>query len=127
MQPGSLFQTTCTGWARRATAYRQLTRLPAVTLSASATSQRAGDMVQVHVHLQNPGTVAALENKLTLLNASGSRILPAYYSDNYVSVLPGETHDIEVDYPASAANGAPHLELRGWNLSPVPISISAQK
>ncbi len=49
----------------------------------------------------------ALANKLTLLNAhDGTRILPAYLSDNYVSLLPGETTEIQIEYPASAAGPA---------------------
>ena len=48
----------------------------------------------------------ALENKLTLVNAGdGTRILPAYYSDNYVSLLPGESKEIEIEFPAAAAKG----------------------
>jgi hypothetical protein len=54
-----------------------------------------------------------LANKLTLLNvADGSRILPAYLSDNYFSLLPGESREIDIDDPASAAQSAPQLALR---------------
>ena len=104
--------------------YRQLTRLPAATLATTATGTRSGDTNRVHVQLQNRGTAVALVNKLTLVNASdGSRILPAYYSDNYVSMLPEETRDIDIEYPASAAKGEPRVNLRGWSLAPTAISI----
>jgi hypothetical protein len=77
------------------------------------------------VELRNTGTAASLANKLTLLNAAdGSRILPAYYTDNYVSLLPGESREIEIEYPAKSANGPAQVALRGWNLTkqvvPVP-------
>jgi hypothetical protein len=81
----------------------------------------------VQVELRNTGTAASLENKLTLVNAAdGSRILPAYYTDNYVSLLPGETREIEIDYPTKSANGPAQLAIRGWNLAmqTVPISMS---
>jgi hypothetical protein len=108
--------------------YRQLTRLPTAVVAASATSTRSGDMTRVHVTLQNKGTAAALENKLTLVNASdGTRILPAYYSDNYVSLLPGETREVEIEYPASASNGDPRVNLRGWNLAPTVVPMRKQK
>ncbi len=104
--------------AAMSSAYRALTHIPAASVTASSTSERTGDTVRVHVHLQNGGTVAALANKLTLFNtADGSRILPAYFSDNYVSLLPGEGRDIQIEYPTSAADGAPQIQLRGWNLS----------
>lgn len=43
-------------------------------------------------------------------------ILPAYYSDNYVSLLPGEERTVTVKAPASAARGEAYFTLRGWNL-----------
>ena len=108
--------------------YRQLTRLPAARLAASATWTRSGDTGRIHVQLQNTGTAAALSNKLTLVNASdGTRILPAYYSDNYVSLLPGESREVDIEYPASAAKDDPKLNLRGWSLAPTVIPISQQK
>ncbi len=108
--------------------YRQLNKLPAANLSATAASTRVEDAVHVRVQLQNRGTTVALANKLTLLNATGgTRILPAYLSDNYFSLLPGETRDIDIEYPAAAAQGAPQVALRGWNLSPQTISVTPQK
>ncbi len=107
--------------------YRELTRLTPATVTATAKSRRSGDSVQVHVELKNTGTGIALQNKLTLVKTSdGSRILPAYYDDNYVSLLPGESREIDIEYPASAANGAvPQLTLRGFNLPQRPVPIVA--
>jgi Exo-beta-D-glucosaminidase Ig-fold domain/Concanavalin A-like lectin/glucanases superfamily/Glycosyl hydrolases family 2/Glycosyl hydrolases family 2, sugar binding domain/Glycosyl hydrolases family 2, TIM barrel domain len=107
---------------------RALNKLPAANLAATATSTRAGDEVRIHVQLQNKGTAAALSNKLTLLNSGdGSRILPAYYSDNYVSLLPGETRVIDIQYPASATKGPAQLGLRGWNFTSQTVAISVAK
>lgn len=106
-------------------AYRQLNQLPVVTLTASATSKRNGDGNHLTVQLRNPAATAALAIKLTLENVSdGSRILPAYLSDNYFSLLPGEARTIEIQYPEDAAKSAPKLEVRGWNISPLLVSVS---
>jgi hypothetical protein len=111
-------------------AYRALNRLPAVALSANATSTRADQTTRVHIQLQNRGTFPALAAKLTLLNSTdGTRILPAYHSDNYVSLLPGETREIDIEYPisAAAANSTPQINIRGWNISPQAISVTPKK
>jgi hypothetical protein len=115
--------------AADASSYRQLNHLATAALSATATSTRTGEAVHIHVHLQNHANSAALAAKLTLLNVAGnSRILPAYFSDNYVSLLPGETRDIDIEYPAAAAApGPPQVALRGWNLSPQTIPVTPQK
>ena len=109
----------------KSSSYRQLGRMGAASISLAAKSARAGDEVQVRVELRNTGSVASLENKLTILNANdGSRILPAYYSDNYLSLLPGESREIEIDYPADAAASAPQISLRGWNVAPQTVAVS---
>ncbi|MGA9184627.1 MAG: hypothetical protein WBZ32_04960, partial [Candidatus Acidiferrales bacterium] len=104
-----------------------LDRLPAADVSASADSARSGDTIHLRVHLKNDGTAAALETKITILNAAdASRILPAYLSDNYVSLLPGESREIDAEYPA-AAHGAAQIAIRGWNLASRTISVTAAK
>jgi hypothetical protein len=108
----------------KSSTYRELNRLAPTQLKIAATSTTSGDMVKLTVQLANPSSVATLENKLTLLDARDkSRILPAYYSDNYISLLPGETRTVEVDYPASAARGPAQIALRGWNAIPQLIDV----
>jgi hypothetical protein len=69
-----------------------------------------------HVHLRNTGSDAAIALKLTLLHSDGTRILPAYYSDNYLSLLPGEQRTVTIQAPLEAAGaGNAHVSLRGWN------------
>ncbi len=105
--------------------YRQMLRLPSATIQATATATKTQDMTRVHVQLVNRGTTVALANKLTLLSAGGgAQVLPAYLSDNYVSLMPGESREIDIEYPAKAAKGAVELSLRGWNLAPVTVPVS---
>jgi hypothetical protein len=104
--------------------YRRLNRLATASISVTAKSARNGDNVDIKVELHNTGAVVSLENKLTLLNASdGLRILPAYYSDNYLSLLPGETRQVEIEYPAKLANGPAVLALRGWNAARQTVAV----
>jgi hypothetical protein len=106
---------------------RPLNRLPPASVSVTANAIRDGDRIKVRVQIQNDGTAAALANKLTLEAASdGGRILPAYLSDNYVSLLPGEARTIEIEYPANAAPGPAKIEIRGWNLPSRTISVSSR-
>jgi beta-galactosidase/beta-glucuronidase len=105
--------------------YRELNRLPAVPLTASATATREGDEIRVHVQLENRGAAPALASKLTLKNASdGSRVLPAYASDNYVSLLAGESQVVDILYPAKLGDRQVKLEIRGWNLPTTSVPIS---
>jgi mannosylglycoprotein endo-beta-mannosidase len=40
--------------------------------------------------------------------------VPVFYSDNYVSVLPGEQKMVVIDYNLPVVN--PRVSVRGWNL-----------
>jgi len=104
--------------------YRRLNHLAAASISATAKSDRTGDDVKIKIELRNTGNVVSLEDKLTLVNTEdGSRILPAYYSDNYVSLLPGESREIEIEYPAKSGSGPAQLKLRGWNLVAQTVAV----
>ncbi|KQN90297.1 glycosyl hydrolase [Sphingomonas sp. Leaf231] len=104
-------------------AYRALNTLAPVTLTASASDGGAegADRV-VQVTLANDGDVPALNAKLTLVDEAGKRILPAFYDDNYVSLLRGERRVLKVRYPAKNS-GSPRLTLSGWNVSPATLMV----
>jgi hypothetical protein len=104
---------------RDAVGGRGLSQMKPQPVSITAAVSGSGPEAHVTVTLQNAGSAPSLNNKLTLLDASGARILPAYYSDNYVSLLPGERRVVDIVYPAAVAKGAPHVTLRGWDTVPV--------
>lgn len=90
--------------------------LPAAAIALDARAAIAeGQDRAVEVTLANTGTVPALNAKLTLVDAAGKRILPAYYSDNYVALLPGERRTVTIRYPASVS-AAPAVTLLGLNV-----------
>lgn len=97
---------------------RRLSQMAAqpVALTARSGKVENGDAV-IAVTLANKGAAPALNAKLTLVDAKGGRILPAYYSDNYVSLLPGETRTVEIRHPVAAGKAA-KVALRGWNVTP---------
>jgi Exo-beta-D-glucosaminidase Ig-fold domain/Glycosyl hydrolases family 2/Concanavalin A-like lectin/glucanases superfamily/Glycosyl hydrolases family 2, sugar binding domain/Glycosyl hydrolases family 2, TIM barrel domain len=113
--------------AAKSADYRALNTLPAANVTATATFiSRENGEARIAVQLKNNGAAAALANKLTLVKAGdGTRILPAYLGDNYISLLPGESREIDIEYPVSAADGAkPELTLRGWNLASQKVSVT---
>jgi exo-1,4-beta-D-glucosaminidase len=48
----------------------------------------------------------------------GDEVLPSLWSDNYVSLLPGEKRELTVRFAADALAGAqPVVALSGWNVA----------
>ncbi len=108
--------------------YRALNTLPAapVMLSAHfAPGAEAPQEQRLEVLLKNQGTVPALNAKLGAFRQSdGAEILPAYYSDNYISLLPGEERTVTVDIPATDAKHGLSLKLRGWNVVKTSVALA---
>ena len=74
---------------------------------------------KIAVTLTNPaGAPVAFFNRLALLNpATRQRILPVFYTDNYVSVLPGESKTVELEYTPVAGGPTPLVSVEGWNVA----------
>ena len=109
-------------WSAQQATLRELDGMPQAKVTASGTTSRANDERRVTVTVSNSGPVPAVLVKLTVKDAaSGRRILPAYYSDNYVSLLAGEQRTITIEIPAGS--GTPALGLRGWNLGSKDIAV----
>lgn len=80
-------------------------------------SSRVIEQGKIEVSITNPqGNPVAFFNRISLLDSkSGQRILPAFYDDNYVSVVPGATKKVVVEYtPQSGV--IPQVEVKGWNV-----------
>jgi len=89
----------------------KLDRMTPQPVTAEIASQSLTAFV---VRLANIGSAPALMIKLTLFDAQGRRVLPAYYSDNYLSLLPGESRTIEIQHDAPVQGAV--VALRGWNV-----------
>jgi hypothetical protein len=72
----------------------------------------------ISVTLHNPDKEVALMAHLQLRRKrSGERVLPVYYSDNYVSLLPNETRTITIEAATSDLKGDDALVVAdGWNV-----------
>jgi hypothetical protein len=103
---------------------RALTEMPMATLALRAQDGAAANGErELRIGLTN-GPTPALQTKLTLFDGKGEQILPAYFSDNYVSLLPGETRQVSVRYPA--ARGPATVRIRGWNVAAATIAPAAR-
>ena len=96
-----------------------LDTLPTATLDARIARHDTGGKCLLDVTLSNPTKVIAVMAHLQLRRqATRDRVLPVYYSDNYVSLLPGESRTITVEAAAKDLQGdQPLIMLDGWNVT----------
>jgi hypothetical protein len=98
------------------------------TMAASPAGISAKQVAKgkIAVTLTNPaGAPVSFFNRASLVNRqTGTRLLPVFYSDNYISVLPGASKTITVDYDATQYPEMPDVIVSGWNLKEQVVAIT---
>ena len=98
--------------------------MAAVKLKATAAIADAEGRRTVTVTLHNPSKNVALMTHVQLRREkSGERVLPVYYSDNYVSLVGGETRTIKAEADMSQFKDEDALVVvDGWNVTVEPVT-----
>jgi len=115
-----------------------LETMKTVKLEASAVRHDGDGKVRITVTLRNPTNEVALMAHLQLRHGKASakeieRVLPVYYSDNYVSLVPKESRTITMEADEAELKGeSPFVTVDGWNVgvaagasSQVPVELNA--
>ena len=70
------------------------------------------------ITIKNTGKVVAFFVHVRCLqHKNGDDILPVIFSDNYISLAPGESRTIECTYENKYATDAtPFITISGWNI-----------
>lgn len=111
----------------------RLKKLPLVNLDMSYMLDAVDGGNVVHVELKNPTDKlaffvhAVVSNRLT-----GEEILPVFWSDNYISLLPGKSKCLDASFSPGQLKGiTPSVEIGGWNIRShfecMELQVSAEK
>ena len=99
-----------------------LNTMPAVNLKIEAQQKKVGKESHVIIRLHNPSThIAFFERAMISATKDGNEILPIEYSDNYVTVFPGETVEIHGTIWKNAT--ARWVKLEGYNTPAITVPI----
>ncbi|WP_245576517.1 glycoside hydrolase family 2 protein [Flexithrix dorotheae] len=103
--------------------YSGLKQLKTSNLEVKYTKKGEGKLA---VTLKNPAdNPVAFFNRVSIINAStGKRILPVFYSDNYISVISGEEKEIELEFNFQSVKKEDlKLTVEGWNVPKMELDI----
>lgn len=92
-----------------------LQQLPPAEVKASARFESG----RARVTLQNPSKALAFLVHLAVRKGpDGEEVLPVLWDDNYLTLLPGETREIEAAYaPKDLGSATPVVTVDGWNVA----------
>jgi len=97
--------------------YEQLNDLAETKIKVTLERTTPG---KTRVILDNPGSETAFFMRLKVLDSALELVLPVFFSDNYISIFPGESKTVELDYAASVqftqGEKKMKLALEGWNV-----------
>ena len=100
-----------------------LMKLPTAMIEAVADSHVDGDKTMLTVRLHNPTETIALMTHLQLHQGqSGKRVLPVFYSDNYITLVPGESRTVTIEAATKDLAGeSPQILVDGFNVDVKPV------
>lgn len=98
-----------------------INRMSPTTPTLDLVLRKVGTMYAATATLQNHSHTPAIAIKLTPrkqgMTGPESRSLPAFISDNYFSLMPGEAKTATLEFHQEDARGhLPTLEISGWNI-----------
>ncbi|HSN50486.1 MAG TPA: glycoside hydrolase family 2 protein, partial [Bacteroidales bacterium] len=98
--------------------FTALNQLPQTTVEKSVSLQENGSETKATVNLKNTGSSLAFMVHLSMTKGEGGdEIDPAYWDDNYFSLLPGESREIKVRFKKEDQGNTPAvLKVDGWNI-----------
>ena len=101
-------------------------KLPAVSLNSTVERHDADGKCRLTVTLHNAtSNIAVMAHLQTRRRHSGQRVLPVYYTTNYVSLVPNESRTIDVEADLKDLGGEDALVvLDGWNTTVTPTSAA---
>jgi beta-galactosidase/beta-glucuronidase len=111
-------------WLASHNDFRPLDSLPAVELGATARQEQHRGQLRVTLTLTNPSAhLAFFVNPILTRGQGGDELLPTFWSDNYFSILPGETRTVVADVDQFRLQGkAVSIRVEGWNVKSAEFS-----
>lgn len=97
-----------------------LNNLAQTPITATASAPSDG---RVTVTIKNTGTgaVPAFMLDADVVDAAGKPVLPIQWSDNAISLWPGESRTLTATYRASDLTGSPSVRVAGWNTATLTV------
>jgi exo-1,4-beta-D-glucosaminidase len=114
-------------WVQLDCKWRDLLKLPPARVEARVQQHHEeGPETVYRVVVTNLSSIPAVQVWVEVLRGTqGEEILPSFWNDNALTLLPHERRDLTVRFrTALLAGAAPHLMMEGWNVMPREARMS---
>ena len=114
-------------WIQIANHFEELKSMPIAQVDVKFIGQKAiNNETEYTLSVQNTSPVPAVQVFVQVIRGlQGDEVLPCFWSDNAMTLLPGEKREVSVRFRTKEHGGAEaHLMVEGWNIQPGEISVS---
>ena len=102
-------------WTAPGNDYTALNHMSSTALKiVTVRPERRGNREILRIQLENTGAQIAFFVRGQVL-AGGEELAPAFWSDNYITLAPGQSKEVTVSYDRPVNSGVLRLKFSGWN------------
>ncbi len=104
--------------------YRALSGMHEVKATGTVSLKREKDVCKLSINLQNGTNGVALMTRIKLVDLlTGQLVAPVFYSDNYISLTPGESKNVTAEFDSQKIQGHEvSVRIEGWNVAPAELA-----
>ncbi|MDR3250771.1 MAG: glycoside hydrolase family 2 [Tannerella sp.] len=97
--------------------FEDLAKLKRAQLNVSCKIREEGTLFFVDITLKNKSSNIAFFNQIQLLDNKSFPVRPSFFTDNFFSLLPGESRSVTIETAVKNLNGTDaRLVVKGWNI-----------
>ena len=100
-----------------ASGFQSLQEMPAATLRSTLRRRSDQDNLYFDVTLKNSSGKIAFFNEVLLLGDDGLPVPYTFTTDNYFTLLPGESQTVTLEIAREDAPARPLIHVEGWNVA----------
>ena len=82
---------------------------------------------RIMLRLRNDSEALAFQVALRALDEHGEAVAPAFWSDNYISLVPGESNTLSVRSSLHGGARISAIDVTGWNVSAQRVAVRGAK
>lgn len=96
--------------------FQSLASMPGTSLKTSLKTSRRDGRFIAEIRLSNKSSKIAFFNQIQFLDAAGSHVRPSFCTDNFFTLMPGETRTVTVETDESNVTPGAYFQVGGWNV-----------
>ena len=104
--------------------YSGLTRLPEAKPEVKVSLQREGTTYSGVISLHSETNISFFNRIKVLDKETGKRILPVHYSDNYVTLMPGDYSTFKISFTTSLPEDRIQVVVDSWTSERIVTTVS---